>query len=69
GNTVVREFIQHHARPESIAQEIDRLLHDDVYRHDMLGELDKLHTALFPESESPSAVNQIAADMLSITSR
>lgn len=68
-NTVVREFIQHHARPESIAQEIEQLLLNDAYRHHMLDELDKLCASLFPESECTSVVNQIAADMLRIISR
>lgn len=64
--TIVREFIQHRAKPHSIAQEIERLLHDEIYLQSLREELKKLYSVLFPKSQSEPVVKQIADDIVQI---
>lgn len=60
---VVREFIQHEAKPQQIANEIDRLLTDNDYRNNMITELNKVRAKLGKEGGSLN-VAQLAYEML-----
>ncbi len=60
---IVREFIQHEARPQQIANEIDRLLSDNNYRNNMITELNKVREKLGKEGGSLN-VAQLAYEML-----
>ena len=60
---VVREFIQHEAKPQQIANEIDRLLTDKDYRNNMIAELNKVREKLGKNGGSLN-VAQLAHEML-----
>lgn len=60
---IVREFIQHEARPQAIADEIDRILVDDDYRNNMIEELAKVREKLGKEGGSNN-IAQLAYEML-----
>ncbi|MDQ1363305.1 MAG: lipid-A-disaccharide synthase [Pseudomonadota bacterium] len=60
---IVREFIQHEAVPETIASEIDRILHDEAYRNNMMYELAKVREKLGKEGGSDN-IAQLAYGML-----
>jgi len=60
---IVREFIQHEAQPRAIADEIDHILTDDVYRNNMIDELAKVREKLGKEGGSNN-IAQLAYEML-----
>lgn len=60
---IVKEFIQYKAKPESIADEIDRILTDKNYRTDMIEELNKVRAKLGKEGGSDN-IAQLAYEML-----
>lgn len=60
---IVKEFIQYDANPESIADEIDRILADENYRTDMIEELNKVRAKLGKEGGSNN-IAQLAYEML-----
>jgi lipid-A-disaccharide synthase len=63
---IVQEFVQQQAEPEKIAAEIDRILCDDAYRANMIGELAKVREKLGKEGGSDN-IAQLAYSMLSTT--
>lgn len=63
GKGIVKELIQHDARPEKIADEISRILDDDNYRSQMISELNKVRAKLGKEGGSKN-VAQLAYEML-----
>lgn len=60
---IIKEFIQYDAKPESIADEIDRILADENYRTDMIEELNKVRAKLGKEGGSNN-IAQLAYEML-----
>jgi len=61
--SIVKEFIQGDAQPQNICNEIDRILCDDVYRNNMIKELNSVREKLGKEGGSNN-VAQLAFDML-----
>ncbi|MGK2950823.1 MAG: lipid-A-disaccharide synthase [Thiobacillus sp.] len=61
---IVQEFVQQQAEPEKIAAEIERILCDDAYRANMIGELAKVREKLGKEGGSDN-IAQLAYSMLS----
>ena len=60
---IVKEFIQHEATAQNIANEIDHLLTNDDYRNNMISELNQVRAKLGKEGGSNN-VAQLAYDML-----
>ena len=61
--SIIKEFIQHDARPQNIADEIDRILTDDDYRNNMIAELNKVKQKLGKKGGSDN-IAQLAYEML-----
>ena len=60
---IVKEYIQHLAKPQDIANEIEQLLYDQSYRNNMITELGKVREKLGKEGGSNN-IAQLAYDML-----
>jgi lipid-A-disaccharide synthase len=60
---VVKEFIQHKARPENIAKEMHRLCTDKKYTDRMISELNNFTAGHIPNNSSP-VTDQIARVIL-----
>jgi len=60
---IVKEFIQHEAIAENIAEEIDRILDDDKYRNKMISELSQVKQKLGKDGGSDN-IAQLALEML-----
>lgn len=60
---IVKELIQHDARPDKIADEITKILDDEVYRNQMISELNQVRAKLGKEGGSNN-VAQLAYEML-----
>lgn len=67
GRQIVPEFIQHHARPETIAEEVVRLLSNPDARFRMKEDLDRVWKSLRGESAVPSVLSAITQSILDDT--
>ena len=60
---IIKEFIQHEAQPEAIANEIDKILTDDEYRNEMIEKLNQVKAKLGKKGGSDN-IAQLAYEML-----
>jgi len=61
--SIVKEFIQQEARPDAIANEIDKILTDDTYRSEMIEKLNQVKEKLGKKGGSDN-IAQLAYEML-----
>lgn len=52
GKEIVKEFLQHRARPTLLADEIQKILADEEYRNNMIKELNKIKRALNQDQQT-----------------
>jgi len=60
---IVKEFLQHEAKAEAIAKEIDRILTDEEYRNNMIEKLNQVKAKLGKKGGSDN-IAQLAYEML-----